>query len=151
MHGVARGILGRNEACRKLGPVTPLQQDGRRLKVYCAYTAFEACTCLSAPCYLKQTEARAAEGFPIVSSEALVIEAIYVYGIRIPIHVLSVRGNAPYVEVFYESYLDNPGSVPDNWREYFDQLQHSPATDGQEATRDQAHAPIRIVCATRLR
>ena len=51
-------------------------------------------------------------------------------------------GNAPYVEELYESYLDNPGSVSDNWRNYFDQLQHMPATDGQEATRDQAHAPI---------
>ncbi len=51
-------------------------------------------------------------------------------------------GNAPYVEELYEAYLDNPGSVPDNWRTYFDQLQHMPATDGQEATRDQAHAPI---------
>ncbi len=39
-------------------------------------------------------------------------------------------------------YLDNPGSVPDNWRAYFDPLQHAPATDGQESTRDQAHAPI---------
>ena len=51
-------------------------------------------------------------------------------------------GNAPYVEELYESYLDNPGSVPDNWRNYFDQLQNVPATDGFEATRDQAHAPI---------
>lgn len=25
-------------------------------------------------------------------------------------------GNAPYVEEMYEAYLDNPGSVPDNWR-----------------------------------
>jgi len=30
-------------------------------------------------------------------------------------------GNAPYVEELYEAYLDNPGSVPDNWRNYFDQ------------------------------
>lgn len=51
-------------------------------------------------------------------------------------------GNAPYVEELYESYLNNPGSVPDNWRSYFDQLQHQPATDGQELTRDQPHAPI---------
>ena len=29
-------------------------------------------------------------------------------------------GNAPYVEEMYEAYLDNPGSVPDNWRDYFD-------------------------------
>jgi 2-oxoglutarate dehydrogenase E1 component len=50
-------------------------------------------------------------------------------------------GNAPYVEEMYEAYLDNPGSVPDNWRAYFDALQHVPATDGSEA-RDVAHAPV---------
>lgn len=50
--------------------------------------------------------------------------------------------NAPYVEELYESYLDNPGSVADEWRSYFDSLQHLPATDGKEVTRDQAHAPI---------
>lgn len=50
-------------------------------------------------------------------------------------------GNAPYVEELYEAYLDNPGSVPDNWREYFDRLQHVPAVDGSEA-RDVAHAPV---------
>ena len=50
-------------------------------------------------------------------------------------------GNAPYVEELYEAYLDNPGSVPDNWRVYFDNLQHVPATDGSQA-RDVAHAPV---------
>lgn len=50
-------------------------------------------------------------------------------------------GNAPYVEEMYEAYLDNPGSVPDNWRAYFDALQNVPATDGSEA-RDVAHAPV---------
>ncbi|SOE50665.1 2-oxoglutarate dehydrogenase E1 component [Orrella dioscoreae] len=60
-------------------------------------------------------------------------------------------GNAPYVEELYEAYLDNPGSVPDNWRDYFDQLQHQPAVDGQESTRDQAHAPIVESFAQRAR
>lgn len=50
--------------------------------------------------------------------------------------------NASYVEGLYESYLDNPGSVSDHWREYFDQLQHLPASNGQQLTHDQAHAPI---------
>ena len=50
-------------------------------------------------------------------------------------------GNAPYVEELYEAYLDNPGSVPDNWRAYFDALQNVPATDGTES-RDVAHAPV---------
>ncbi|BDD93899.1 2-oxoglutarate dehydrogenase E1 component [Pandoraea sp. XJJ-1] len=50
-------------------------------------------------------------------------------------------GNAPYVEELYESYLDNPASVPDNWRQYFDALQNVPAVDGSNAN-DVAHAPI---------
>jgi len=50
-------------------------------------------------------------------------------------------GNAPYVEELYEDYLDNPGAVPDNWRAYFDKLQHLPAVDGSEA-RDVPHAPV---------
>ena len=50
-------------------------------------------------------------------------------------------GNAPYVEEMYESYLANPGSVPDSWREYFDALQHVPATDGSNA-KDVPHLPV---------
>ncbi|WP_290871150.1 2-oxoglutarate dehydrogenase E1 component [Aquabacterium sp.] len=50
-------------------------------------------------------------------------------------------GNAPYVEELYEAYLDNPGSVPDNWRAYFDALQNVPAADGTD-DRDVAHAPV---------
>ena len=50
-------------------------------------------------------------------------------------------GNAPYVEELYEAYLDNPGSVPDNWRSYFDRLQNVAAVDGSES-RDVAHAPV---------
>ncbi|MBY0454599.1 MAG: 2-oxoglutarate dehydrogenase E1 component [Burkholderiaceae bacterium] len=50
-------------------------------------------------------------------------------------------GNAPYVEEMYENYLANPGSVPDNWREYFDALQHVPATDGSNA-KDVPHLPV---------
>jgi len=50
-------------------------------------------------------------------------------------------GNAPYVEELYETYLDNPGAVPENWRKYFDALQNVPATDGSD-NRDVAHAPV---------
>lgn len=50
-------------------------------------------------------------------------------------------GNAPYVEEMYENYLANPGSVPDNWRSYFDALQHVPAGDGSDA-RDVPHQPV---------
>jgi len=50
-------------------------------------------------------------------------------------------GNAPYVEEMYENYLANPGSVPDNWRSYFDALQHVPAADGSNA-RDVPHQPV---------
>ena len=51
-------------------------------------------------------------------------------------------GNAPYVEELYERYLDNPGSVPERWRAYFDQMQLVPAADGKSSTPDVAHAPI---------
>ncbi|MET0508400.1 MAG: 2-oxoglutarate dehydrogenase E1 component [Burkholderiaceae bacterium] len=51
-------------------------------------------------------------------------------------------GNAPYVEELYESYLANPGSVPENWRRYFDNMQAVPAADGSVDSRDVAHAPI---------
>jgi 2-oxoglutarate dehydrogenase E1 component len=50
-------------------------------------------------------------------------------------------GNAPYVEEMYENYLANPGSVPESWREYFDALQHVPATDGSNA-KDVPHLPV---------
>ncbi|QTD44448.1 2-oxoglutarate dehydrogenase E1 component [Ottowia testudinis] len=50
-------------------------------------------------------------------------------------------GNAPYVEEMYESYLANPGSVPDSWREYFDALQNVPAVDGSNA-KDVPHLPV---------
>ena len=50
-------------------------------------------------------------------------------------------GNAPYVEELYERYLTNPGSVPDNWRAYFDALQNVPAVDGSDA-RDIPHQPV---------
>ena len=50
-------------------------------------------------------------------------------------------GNAPYVEELYEAYLENPGSVPDNWRTYFDNLQHVPAVDGSDA-RDVPHGSV---------
>ncbi|MGO4281999.1 2-oxoglutarate dehydrogenase E1 component [Cupriavidus sp. OV038] len=50
-------------------------------------------------------------------------------------------GNAPYVEELYEAYLQNPSSVPDNWRAYFDAMQNVPAVDGSNS-RDIPHAPI---------
>lgn len=50
-------------------------------------------------------------------------------------------GNAPYVEELYEQYLNNPASVPDNWRAYFDKLQNVPTPKGTDE-RDIAHAPV---------
>ena len=50
-------------------------------------------------------------------------------------------GNAPFVEELYESYLDDPQSVPEQWREYFDKLQVLPGVDG-DGGRDVAHAPV---------
>ncbi len=50
-------------------------------------------------------------------------------------------GNAPYVEELYEAYLLNPGAVPDNWRAYFDAMQHVPAVDGTDRP-DVPHASV---------
>src|SRR5258706_5310261 len=47
-------------------------------------------------------------------------------------------GNAPFIEDLYEKYLVNPQSVPEEWREYFDRMQHLPGN----AAKDIAHAPI---------
>ncbi|MDE2209282.1 MAG: 2-oxoglutarate dehydrogenase E1 component [Betaproteobacteria bacterium] len=43
-------------------------------------------------------------------------------------------GNAPFVEELYESYLADPGRVPPEWREYFDELKGDAA--------DVAHGPV---------
>ncbi len=59
-------------------------------------------------------------------------------------------GNAPYVEELYETYLANPGAVPDHWRDYFDALQHVPAVDGSNA-RDIPHAPVVSAFALRAK
>jgi 2-oxoglutarate dehydrogenase E1 component len=50
-------------------------------------------------------------------------------------------GNAPYVEELYEAYLNDPGSVAETWRTYFDSVQYLPAVDGTDV-KDIAHAPI---------
>ena len=50
----------------------------------------------------------------------------------------SFGGNAPFVEELYENYLDDPTSVPDEWRDYFDRLAQMPGY----VARDVAHAPV---------
>jgi 2-oxoglutarate dehydrogenase E1 component len=49
-------------------------------------------------------------------------------------------GNAPFVEQLYETWLEDPQSVPAQWREYFEQLQRMPGSGG--TVRDVAHAPV---------
>ena len=46
--------------------------------------------------------------------------------------------NAPYIEELYESYLNDPASVSDAWKQYFDQLAAQPGAVG----RDVPHRPI---------
>ncbi|WP_136253901.1 2-oxoglutarate dehydrogenase E1 component [Onishia niordana] len=48
-------------------------------------------------------------------------------------------GNAHYVEALYEQYLVDPNAVPDEWRNYFDQL---PRPDGSPS-QDIPLSPIR--------
>ncbi|MES2770493.1 MAG: thiamine pyrophosphate-dependent enzyme, partial [Pseudomonadota bacterium] len=47
-------------------------------------------------------------------------------------------GNAPFVEELYENYLNNPASVPDEWRDYFDKLAQLPGF----IARDVPHLPV---------
>ncbi|MEI7431499.1 MAG: 2-oxoglutarate dehydrogenase E1 component, partial [Betaproteobacteria bacterium] len=47
-------------------------------------------------------------------------------------------GNAPFVEELYENYLDNPASVPGEWRDYFDKLAQLPGP----VARDVPHLPV---------
>lgn len=51
-------------------------------------------------------------------------------------------GNAPYVEDLYEQYLSNPALVSEQWRQYFDNMQNVPASNGAADLRDVAHAPV---------
>jgi 2-oxoglutarate dehydrogenase E1 component len=48
-------------------------------------------------------------------------------------------GNAHYVEALFDQYLDDPSAVPDEWRQYFDEL---PRPDGAPS-HDVPLAPIR--------
>ncbi len=57
--------------------------------------------------------------------------------------------NAPYVEELYENYLQNPSSVDEEWRKFFDQMQNMPASDGNIATHDVAHTPVIQALANR--
>ena len=47
-------------------------------------------------------------------------------------------GNAAFVEDLYESYLTDPTSVQDDWRQYFDTL-----TSDTAGARDTPHGPVR--------
>ncbi|WP_027330810.1 2-oxoglutarate dehydrogenase E1 component [Marinimicrobium agarilyticum] len=48
-------------------------------------------------------------------------------------------GNAAYVEALYDTYLHDPNAVPEQWRNYFEQL---PRVDGV-VTQDVPHSVIR--------
>ena len=34
--------------------------------------------------------------------------------------------NAPFIEELYETYLENPDGVSEEWQQYFDSLQNTP-------------------------
>ncbi len=48
-------------------------------------------------------------------------------------------GNAVYVEELYDSYLHDPSAIPQEWREYFDQL---PRVSGSSA-QDTPHSAVK--------
>src|SRR5258707_2742983 len=60
--------------------------------------------------------------------------------------------NAPFIEELYEAYLDDPQSAPEQWREYFDELQRLPAgANAGSVGRDVAQAPVVESFAPRAR
>ena len=56
-------------------------------------------------------------------------------------------GNAPFIEELYETYLDNPGAVPEEWRAL---LRQAAAGAGRREGR-RARADRRILRAARRR
>lgn len=48
-------------------------------------------------------------------------------------------GNAAYVEELYDTYLHDPNAIPEEWREYFDQLPRI----GQNTAHDTPHSVVR--------
>ena len=50
-------------------------------------------------------------------------------------------GNVAYIEEMYEAYLNNPATVPENWRAWFNAMQHVPAVDGSNR-HDVPHTPV---------
>lgn len=53
-------------------------------------------------------------------------------------------GNAPFLEELYEAYLDDPASVDDEWRQYFDALEVSERDSGARApANEKSHAAVR--------
>jgi 2-oxoglutarate dehydrogenase E1 component len=53
-------------------------------------------------------------------------------------------GNASAVEWFYEQYLENPDSVPDSWREYFETMGDPDGEIVHSAIRDELLAEVRL-------
>ena len=60
--------------------------------------------------------------------------------------------NTPYVEELYEKYLDNPGSIDPNWRDYFDKLVNLPGAGaylGPYVPHARSpNAPRKVPCAS---
>jgi len=50
-------------------------------------------------------------------------------------------GNAPFIEALYEDYLQDPGSVPEDWRKHFDSL--PPVNGNPPGQDDYSHRDIR--------
>ena len=146
MHGVRgeafwAGMRGMPQAwsCHAVAARRP--QD---LQVYCAYNGFRGFVRAFRPLWHPLNGSPCRGRFSCIVSRELTGqgEGIYVYGLStLSTSICSGVIRPVRRRALYESYLDNPGSVPDNWREYSTSCSTRPATDGQEATRDQAHAP----------
>src|SRR5690554_3847983 len=57
-------------------------------------------------------------------------------------------GNAAYVEELFELFLDDPSSIPAEWRELFDQL---PATSGKDVKHSEIRDQFRAAAKNKLK
>lgn len=57
-------------------------------------------------------------------------------------------GNAAYIEELFELFLDDPNSVPAEWRELFEQL---PATSGKDVKHSEIREQFRVAAKNKLK
>ena len=58
-------------------------------------------------------------------------------------------GSAAYVEELYDTYLHDPSAIPEDWREYFDQLPRINETNAHDTPHSVIREQFRLLAKTR--